>query len=82
MIDEVITNNPSATTTATSPTTDVVVEKTGSGDVFLELKTPNGGWLPITSQTGAFVVPTPDTTIEYRFRPSDLSGEARVYFGP
>ena len=82
MINEIITDSPSATTTPTKDISDIIVEITGPGTVYLEVKNPSGNWVIVTSMTGAFSITTPDDTLEYRFRPVGVDNQAAVYMGP
>jgi len=80
MIDEVISGDtPSTTSVPTTPVSDVLVELDGPGVVALEAKTPSGGWVVISTQSGAYTVNTPDTSISYRIKPRNIDGSARVY---
>ena len=83
MINEEISGStPSATTTPTTAVSDIVVEGSGKGSVFLECMVPGGNWVVVTNMTGAYSIDTADTSIEYRFRPAGVEIPVRVYMGP
>ncbi len=79
-IDEVITNNPSSTAVPTAALTDVLMSSSEQGQAVLEVQQPSGGpWIPVASGNGAFVMNTPDGTLNYRFRPLQQGKQVRVY---
>ena len=83
MINEEISGNtPSSETTPTTLVSDVVIEGSGKGQVFLECMVPGGKWVVVTNMTGAFSLDTASTDISYRFRPAEVETPVRVYFGP
>ena len=62
--------------------TNVVIEGNGKGQIFIEAQVPNGNWIGVASQTGAFCMSTPDSSIMYRFRAAKVKEPVRVYMGP
>ena len=92
-IDETVTDgifsststSESSTTNPTTVWSEAVVEGIGKatgGRISLQLKTPNGNWITITSKSNAYPVITPDLALEYRFHAKEHIGSGRVYFGP
>ena len=73
----------STTTTPTSVTSDIVVERPAAGRVFLEQQVSGGNWVVAEEvKQAAQVVLTPDTSITYRFRAEGVGQAVRVFFGP
>lgn len=82
VINEVLAaKDESAEVVPTGTVTDVLIEKSSTGQIFLQAKVPGGNWTNVTSQRGAYAVATPDTTILYRFAAFNISASTRVYFG-
>ena len=93
MIDDTVTDGIfSSTGTEYSQETvpsgnlsEIVIELVSdrmTGKIFLEKKTPNGDWIPaISPKSGTYVIYAPDTSITYRFRANQHTGQNRVYFG-
>lgn len=64
---------------------DVIIDGTWSGRVFLEcLASGSTEWVKLweTSTDAAVIASTPDTGVSYRFRAVVVSGTVNVYFGP
>jgi len=83
MINESITGNGvSASTVAAGTTSDVIIEATGPGQIFLQAQAPgSANWVNVTNQTGAFAVATPDPAVLYQFKAVGLIDSVLVYFG-
>lgn len=73
----------SAELTPLDSMTDVVIAgEAAAGLVFLQVKAFGGIWVNVTNQSGAYVVMTPDPTLLYRFRASNLLSPVHVFMGP
>jgi hypothetical protein len=80
--EEISGNTPSAATNPTTAVSDIVIEGSGKGHIFTEVRVPGGDWVVVTDAVGSFSMDTNDTTLEYRFRPSNVIEPTRVYMGP
>ena len=80
--EEITGDTASAVFTPTEKVSDVIIEGQGGGKVRLQALTPSGNWRNISEQIGHFAVITSDLAITYRFQPTDVTGNVRVYMGP
>jgi hypothetical protein len=84
MINEVITGTmESATTTPTATVSEIQTDDwPPEAQVVLEQRVSGGDWKAVANVRGIQAIATPDNSIEYRFRCSNLNTNVRVYFGP
>jgi len=87
-IDQIITGNEvSAVANPSGASVDVIAvgETDPSGHVLLEFKTASmADYRPmaVLNPDTKMIMATPDTTISYRFRGVNLTGDIYVYLGP
>lgn len=69
---------------ATASVSEFLVQGDYKGYVYFQYRVATGDWHNITSGQGRFkgVVPSPDSSLEYRFNARSIVGNAVVYFGP
>lgn len=76
-------SNQSGEFTPTNGVSDVIVEGSGRGQIFLKAKAPGSSkWQMVADQTGAFCVNTPDMGVVYSFFGVTLEEAVQVYIGP
>ena len=82
--EQINPNSISAIATPTNGVSDVMVEGgQPGGHILLEAQIPGTPiWVYVTDQSGAFTIATPDQSINYRFRATNIKEPVHVYFGP